>query len=99
MLRRGCRLQANKASVRKTNHYALGCMRTLRRVVPYVIGDHVACAPAPLLRCVTTTGCGNRRPSRRYLCAAAVGLQKDQRQRERDRAVSLQAGDRSPEWV
>lgn len=39
MLRRGCRLQANKASVRKTNHYALGCMRARRRVVLYVIGD------------------------------------------------------------
>jgi hypothetical protein len=38
-LRRGCRLQANKASVRKTNHYALGCMRARRRVVLYVIGD------------------------------------------------------------
>ena len=39
ILRRGCRLQANKASVRKTNHYALGCMRARRRVVLYVIGD------------------------------------------------------------
>jgi hypothetical protein len=39
MLPRGCRLQANKASVRKTNHYALGCMRARRRVVLYVIGD------------------------------------------------------------
>jgi hypothetical protein len=38
MLRRGCRLQANKASARKTNHYALGCMRARRRVELYVIG-------------------------------------------------------------
>src|ERR1700735_4919495 len=42
MLRRGCRLQANKASVRKTNHYALGCMRARRRVVLYVIGRESA---------------------------------------------------------
>lgn len=54
MLRRGCRLQANKASVRKTNHYALGCMRARRRVVLYVIGvrcgitSWLACRPVAL---------------------------------------------------
>src|SRR5215472_8439631 len=37
-LRSGCRLQINKASVRKTNHYALVCMRAHLRVEPYVIG-------------------------------------------------------------
>jgi len=52
MLRRGCRLQVNKASVRRTNHYALVCMRARRRVEPYVIGARerlpdLACASMP----------------------------------------------------
>ena len=69
MLPRGCRLQANKASVRKTNHYALGCMRARRRVVLYVIGEPSLGPDRTLatLRdqpCSTTTT--NNRRSRRF---------------------------------